>query len=335
MGCGSSCGASSRAALRKVHVRPNNSRKIQRLCNVLDERDDVELVTEILAEESPTGRVVNLESPVFPMKDGTYTHMLMYAAKSGRLEVVRHLLAEGFTCTATEVVDATTDSTLHPEMAALLRGTAPPFLPWESGTSNARWSADSIGSGRHSLASLVDTELSVRASAESELDQCLFDRSIELPADLSLSDQLDKLTQSEEAAAGVGPLASPKWAGSRAGGAATKLSPLREVATPEEVGRSPPRTVLDPLPAVEPGAEHALLSLQAQAKQALAALAGLEADVRLVNSSAGGGGGIGASASVESLTAQAARVEAFQAEARAGLASLQALKISASPPMVL
>merc|ERR1719181_2086766 len=112
MGCGFS--SSSGRASRRVHVRSaNNPRKVQRLCAALDHSDDVESVKAILSEQSPTGSMVNLEAPVFPLRDGSgRTHMLMYAAKSGRVEVVKHLLAEGFKCTATEVVDAEADDTL-------------------------------------------------------------------------------------------------------------------------------------------------------------------------------------------------------------------------------
>jgi hypothetical protein len=75
-----------------------------------------------------------------------------------------------------------------------------------------------------------------------------------------------------------------------------------------------------------------LLQLQAQAQAALAALAGLTTSVNGEIAELEGGGGT--ETTEESLQSAFAQVEAFQADAREGLAALQKLKGAPQPQPV-
>eukprot|EP01052_Picozoa_sp_SAG31_P025069 SAG31_NODE_2174_length_6257_cov_1.750244_8_plen_189_part_01 len=145
MGCGFS--SSPNAPSRRVHVKSaSNISKLQRLCTALDHSDDVVAVKKILGENSPS----IIEAPLFPLRDGSgHTNMLMYAARSGRIEVVRYLLAEGYKCSVTDVVDAEASNSLHPQIAGLLRGSGAPFLPW--GASGTAGKSTITGTGQLSV----------------------------------------------------------------------------------------------------------------------------------------------------------------------------------------
>ena len=288
------CGASSSKV--NVHAQPDErTTAVQRLQFAIDAGNDPAIllttVKSILSEMQ-----IAVDSPCIELEMGMFLPPVMYAARKDRVELVQYLLSVGATVTPEEIEAFPLPDRIVP----VLNGAISPFLPWQDVTAS------------------VDTAIS--ATSDGPEEQSLYDLDIPL-GDIEVEASCD-LTVSEELAAGVGEFGNL----GNSSPTAVRGAPLDAV---EEEGVGSPSSLAD-ADNLDTSSVDELLQLQAQAQAALAALAGLTTSVNGEIAELEGGGG-GTETTEESLQSAFAQVEAFQAEAREGLAALQKLKGAPQP----